>query len=159
MIKRGNPNWCLNGCVDYYNLGKTEGILRACDYIMDEPQNSGLTVFFLDKNRYEYQFMWLKCEFGLPMIICRAPKHTWNTGTRLIWNRSWKFPYLTSFSSKTKKIVEKVFMLAPPLTYPENSWLFLKQNKENICKSIGSKHFKPDCLVTKKVQKYPDLSK
>ena len=49
MIKRGNPNWCLNGCVDYYNLGKTEGILRACDYKMDEPQNSGLTVFFLTK--------------------------------------------------------------------------------------------------------------
>ena len=33
-----------------------------------------------------------------------------------------------------------------PLIYPENYWLFLKHNKEDICKSFGTKNFKPNCL-------------
>ena len=40
----------------------------------------------------------------------------------------------------------KLLYLEKSITFPENSWLFLKHNKKAICKSFGSKTVKHDCL-------------
>ena len=48
----------------------------------------------------------------------------------------------------------------PPLTYPENSWLFLKHSKEAFCKTKNQKMSYGDCLkVQKKNAKRPNFTK
>ena len=42
-----------------------------------------------------------------------------------------------------------IFRKISLLTYPENSWLFLKRNKEAVCKGFWSNNFKPDWLSIK----------
>ena len=39
---------------------------------MDNNPKLWIDCFYLEENRYEYQFMWHKCDCGLPTIICRA---------------------------------------------------------------------------------------